>query len=83
MMRALRSVGYVPRHKQPAVTATTDPCDLVDQWADDFLRLLEDAVPFGPSGVVVGRDLNDRVQTAGDLARIDLRDRMLATEMRS
>lgn len=56
------------------ITVQGDACDLVDQWADDFWRTFEDALPFGVGGP--GRDVWD----AGELARIDLRDRLTAQE---
>lgn len=65
------------RHRRPALTVAADPCDLVQAWADDCWRHLTDEVTFGPWGS--GRDLTE----AGELAKIDLRDRLTALEVAS
>lgn len=69
---------YVGRHRAPKParpTVTNDACLLVQQWGADCFRHLTDEVPFGPWGP--GRDLDE----AGELAKIDLLDRMTAIEV--
>lgn len=57
MMRALRSVGYVPRHKQPVVSVEIGP--LLDSYLTGFSRHLMDGRTVEDADALARIDADD------------------------